>query len=211
LCHNPAILRWSWITSQYRFNPDTYEALMAEELPSYHRLQEEIAAAARREGAARILDLGTGTGVTARRVLEHHPRARLVGIDENSDMLEAARRILPAGADLRVARLEDALPSGPFDLVVSALAIHHLDATGKADLFRRVAAILGTGGRFVVGDLIVPDDPRDIVTPTDGVYDKPSTLPEQVAWLRAAGFETTIAWLERDLAVLVGDLDNGDE
>ena len=34
-----------------------------------------------------------------------------------------------------VARLEDPLPPGPFDLVVSALAGHYLDGPTKADLF----------------------------------------------------------------------------
>ena len=44
------------------------------------------------------------------------------------------------GADLRLQDLRDPLPDGPFDLVFSALAIHHLDAAAKADLFARVAA-----------------------------------------------------------------------
>jgi len=192
--------------SQYHFNPETYEAMMAKEVPAYHRLQEQVAAAAIGRGAARILDLGTGTGVTARKVLSIHPRAELVGIDASAEMLAAARRVLPHHADLKVARLEDPLPPGPFDLVVSALAVHHLDGAGKGDLFRRVAKILVPGGRFVLGDVIVPDDPRNVVTPIDGVHDTPSTVADQLAWLRATGFAAAIAWLERDLAVLVGDL-----
>lgn len=192
--------------SQFHFNPETYEVLIAAEVPSYGRLQDEIAAASIRRGVERILDLGTGTGVTARRVLGVHPQARLVGIDVSPTMLAAARRVLPAEAELRVARFEDPLPPGPFDLVVSALAVHHLDGAGKADLFRRVATALAPGGRFVLGDLIVPEDRRDAVTPIDGVYDQPSTLPEQLAWLRGAGLVAATSWLERDLAVLVGDL-----
>jgi tRNA (cmo5U34)-methyltransferase len=193
--------------SQYRFDPDAYDALMAQEVPSYHRLQAAIAAAAERDGVTRILDLGTGTGVTAGRVLEIHPHARLIGIDENAEMLAAARRALPEAADLLVARLEDPLPSGQFDLVVSALAVHHLDGAGKAGLFRRIAQVLGPRGRFVLGDVIVPVDPRDLVTPIDGVYDKPSSVAEQLDWLREAGFAASVAWQERDLAVLVGDLE----
>ncbi len=53
-------------------------------------------------------------------------------------------RSCPA-ADLRVARLQDPLPAGPFDLVFSALAVHHLDPTEKATLFREVAARLQPG------------------------------------------------------------------
>jgi tRNA (cmo5U34)-methyltransferase len=101
--------------------------------------------------------------------------------------------------------LEDPLPAGPFDLVVSALAVHHLDGPGKADLFRRVAAVLDPGGRFVIGDLVVPDDPADVVTAIDGVYDTPSSAAEQIASLRAAGLVAELAWSHRDLAVLVAD------
>jgi tRNA (cmo5U34)-methyltransferase len=74
-------------------------------------------------------------------VLDLHPQAELVGIDESAEMLAAAS-INVTAADLRVSRLQDALPEGNFDLVVSALAVHHLDGAGKADLFTRVAARL---------------------------------------------------------------------
>jgi tRNA (cmo5U34)-methyltransferase len=73
-------------------------------------------------------------------------------------------------------------------------------------LFVRVARALSPGGRFVLGDVIVPDDPHDVVTPVDGVYDQPSTIDEQLVWLAAAGFVAHMAWRDRDLAVLVGDL-----
>jgi tRNA (cmo5U34)-methyltransferase len=194
--------------SRYHFQPETYEALMVEEVPSYDRLQREVAAAAAiRKDVKRILDLGTGTGVTARHVLDTLPNAQLVGLDESPEMVAAARRALPATVDLRVARLEAPLPPGPFDLVVSALAVHHLDGAGKADLFRRIVDALKPAGRFVLGDIIVPEDPRDVVTPIDGVYDQPSTVAEQLAWLRAAGFMAAVSWLEHDLAVLIGDLE----
>ena len=55
---------------------------------------------------------------------------------------------------------------GQFDLVFSALAVHHLDTAGMEDLFRRVAGVLSPGGRFVLGDVVVPRDPSDVVTPS---------------------------------------------
>jgi hypothetical protein len=88
----------------------------------------------------------------------------------------------------------------------SALAVHHLDGQGKADLFRRVANVVVPGGRFVVGDVVVPEDPADAVTPIDGEYDKPSSAAEQLRWLCEAGFRAHVAWAEADVAVLVGDL-----
>ena len=61
--------------------------------------------------------------------------------------------------------------------------MHHLDGAGKADLFARVADRLRPGGRFVLGDVVVPEDPADVVTPIDGVYDMPSTVADQLGWL----------------------------
>jgi tRNA (cmo5U34)-methyltransferase len=194
---------------QFHFDPDTYNDLMTSEVPAYARLQAAVAEAAGSHAAGggqrepRLLELGTGTGETAIHVLAAHPGAELVGVDASENMLSHARPRLP-DADLRVAKLEDPLPDGPFDMVFSALAVHHLDGPAKADLFRRVANVLTPGGRFVLGDLIVPDDPAEVVTPIDGVFDQPSSVEEQLGWLSDAGLAPALTWREKDLAVLVG-------
>ena len=187
--------------ADYRFVPEGYLDSMLEDIPDYPELQAETVRATEGLRAARILELGTGTGETARRVLERHPGAHLTGIDVSPEMLEEARRALP-DADLRVARLEDPLPAGPFDLVVSTLAVHHLDAAGKADLFARVAAVLEPGGRFILADVVVPERPEDAVIPCTPGYDLPDSVPDQLEWLRAAGLEPRVTWSRRDLAVL---------
>ncbi|MDQ6775033.1 MAG: class I SAM-dependent methyltransferase [Actinomycetota bacterium] len=190
---------------QFHWDPDTYLALMREEVPDYERLQDE-AVAATGSDAARVLELGTGTGETTRRVLERHLRASLVGVDASSEMLGHARAALaPELVDLRVGRLEDPLPEGPFDLVIAVLAVHHLDGPGKADLFARVAAVLAPGGRLVLGDVVIPDDPADVVTPIDGGYDTPSSVANQQRWMEEAGLQARVAWARADLAVLVGE------
>lgn len=190
---------------QFHFNPDTYLELVVSEVPSYEELEDRTAEATVGMPATTILDLGAGTGETAARVSEKHPSARLVGIDESAEMLAHARLRVPHG-DFRVGRLEDPLPSGPFDLVVSALAVHHLDGSGKQDLFTRIAERLVSNGRFVMADLVIPDDPTDAVTPIDGVYDKPSRVADLLMWLREAGFGSHVAWSNRDLAIIVGEL-----
>jgi tRNA (cmo5U34)-methyltransferase len=194
---------------QFHWDPDTYLELMHSEVPDYERLQDAVArACAEPPLPVRVmLELGTGTGETAGRMLRAQPDAELVGIDASRGMLEVAREALPADrVTLTLGRLEDSLPPGPFQLVFSALAVHHLDGPGKAALFDRVAAVLPGGGRFVLGDVIVPVDSADTVTPIDDDgYDTPSTLADQLGWLEAAGFEARVAWAHRDLAVLVGD------
>src|SRR5690242_6323039 len=103
---------WDW-------NPDTYPEVVAE-IPAYEELQEAVVDATRGVDLRRVLELGTGTGETALRILAEHAGASWTGIDSSDAMLARARERLP-DADLRLGRLEDPLPEGPFDLVVSAL------------------------------------------------------------------------------------------
>lgn len=189
--------------ARFQWEPQTYLELVRADIPAYAQLEEE-AAAAGGAGALRVLELGVGTGETTKRVLARHPEATVVGIDESAVMLAKAREELPAErVELRAGRLEDALPGGPFDLVVSALTVHHLEGPGKADLFERVARVLTPHGRFVLADLIVPEDPADAYAAIDPDYDKPSTIADQLTWLRQAHLEPTVTWRQGDLAVIV--------
>ncbi|MCK9900778.1 methyltransferase [Parafrankia colletiae] len=193
------------MAQQYHFDPATYRDMVIAEVPAYADLQDQVARAGADTPTTRLLDLGAGTGETSLRVLARHPHATLVALDESAAMLDRAQAQLPT-AHLHVGRLQDPLPAGPFDLVVSALAVHHLDGPGKADLFTRVAAVLRPGGRFVLGDVVVPDDPRDAVTPTNAEHDRPSGVREQIGWLHAAGFRAAVVWQSRDLVVIAADL-----
>lgn len=192
--------------TEFEWDPDTYRALMAEEIPDYDRLQTELVTAVAAHDPQTVLDLGIGSGLTAHLVAEAVPAAHITGIDASESMLAAARSLFDASGNPRAAlalgRLEDPLPQGPFDLVMSTLAIHHLDGPGKADLFARIAEVLAPDGRFVLADLIVPADPADAVTPIDGIEDTPSTLDSQLSWLRDAGLDPRVEWLHRDLAVV---------
>ncbi len=193
-----------------RWDPEGYLDFIRTEIPDYDHLQVELSAATRDLEVSAILDLGAGTGETARRVVAEHPGARLVGLDESAEMLAAAERALDGvDASFEVRRLEDPPPPGAFDLVVSALAVHHLDALGKAQLFAQVHGALRPGGRFALGDVVLPERPGESATPTDPTYDRPSSVEDQLAWLRVAGFTARVAWRRGDLAVLVADRPRG--
>jgi tRNA (cmo5U34)-methyltransferase len=192
--------------SQFHFTPDSYLEMIRADVERFDEFQGAIAAATRTVGAQRMLELGTGTGETARRVLGQHPDAVLVGIDESDSMLEQARRELPEAVELRVSRLQDPLPEGPFDLVFSALTVHHLSGEEKADLFRRIATVLEADGRFVLGDVVVPERSEDAVTPLTEGFDLPDSIADQLRWLSEAGFRGYVVWAWKDLAVISAEL-----
>lgn len=193
------------IEGQFHFDPDTYGAMIREDIPIFEQLQEELAVASGTD-ARRVLELGMGTGETTRRLLARHPSATVVGVDASEQMLERAGQTLPVDrVQLHVGRLEDPLPEGNFDLVASALAIHHLTGEDKVQLFARIAAALDPGGRFVLADVIVPDDPADAVTALTPDFDRPSTVAEQLEWLADAGLQPRVTFSHRDLVVLVAE------
>jgi tRNA (cmo5U34)-methyltransferase len=176
---------------------------------------------------ARVLDLGAGTGLLAAMVARAHPSAELVLLDGAAGMLEEARERLGDRAAYVVADLGDPLPEGPWDAVVSALAIHHLGDDGKRALFARVRDALAPGGVFVNAEQILGPTPE-----LDAVYlgrhhlaalelgaseaeweaalvrmvhDRCATVADQLAWLTEAGFAAVDApWRDGRFAVLAG-------
>jgi tRNA (cmo5U34)-methyltransferase len=193
--------------AQFHFTPGHYLERIRGEVRGYDELQEQVTAATAGIDAGSFLELGVGTGETARRVLALHPGARLTGIDSSPEMLERARSTLPSRQveELAVSRLEDPLPHGPFDLVFSALVVHHLEKAAKRDLFGRVAQVLAPAGRFVLGDVVVPERPEDAVIALTEGFDLPDRIDDQLAWLDAAGLSSRAVWSQRDLAVMVAD------
>lgn len=175
----------------------------------------------------RILDIGAGTGVLSTRVAAAHPEAGLVLLDGAPAMLERAKAALGDRATTCVADFRDPLPDGPFDAVVSALAIHHLDDAGKRDLFLRVHATLAPGAVFVNAEHVAGPTPwlearyqawhraesaALGTTPEEWAaaeermsFDKLSPVAPHLDWLREAGF-TDVDCLFRDhgFAVMVG-------
>ena len=87
--------------------------------------------------------------------------------------------------------MQDPLPDGPWDLVISVLSVHHLDEDQKRDLFRRVRE---QSRAFVMGDVVVAE-PQ--VTPLEEGVDLPSCAEDMAEW---CGGE--ILWRADDLAVI---------
>jgi tRNA (cmo5U34)-methyltransferase len=186
------------------FDPETYDGFIREDVPGYERLHEAVAGESASEPASTIVDLGSGTGEAARRILARQRDAHVTAVDASEEMLAAARlRLPPTRASFRVGLLPEAMPEGPFDLAVSVLALHRLPDDAKRELFERVRASLVPNGRFIVGDAVASRDPGVATVAFYPEYDHPATLEDLVAWLCEARFEVDVPWQERDLVVLV--------
>jgi tRNA (cmo5U34)-methyltransferase len=123
------------VAAQRHWDPKTYDERVRAELPLYEELQE-AAIEAIPFVPSRVLELGFGTAETTRRIWERYPDARITGIDSSPEMVFKAREL--GWEEMRLGRIEDPLPDGPWDLVIAVLTVNHLDDDGTRDLFRRV-------------------------------------------------------------------------
>jgi SAM-dependent methyltransferase len=90
-----------------------------------------------------VLDVGCGTGITAR--LFQAAGCRVLGIDPDPRMADLARR---GGLEVEVAKVEDWDPAGrAFDAVIAGQAWHWVDPVAGA---AKAAQALRPGGRLAV-------------------------------------------------------------
>ena len=99
----------------------------------------------------RILDLGAGTGLLSYFWLQHCPESEYVLVDIADEMLDVARKRFSGMSNIsyEVLNYMNVLPSGNFDVVASALSVHHLENEDKLNLFGRIYDLLPSGGLFV--------------------------------------------------------------
>ena len=176
------------MAAQFHMKPDTYDEEIRAELPLYEELQQ-ASIAATPCAPERVLELGFGTAETTRRIWERYPETRITGIDSSPDMVFKARQL--GWEEMRLGRIEDPLPDGPWDLVIAVLVVHHLDDDGKRDLFRRVR---DQSRSLVLGDVVVVEPQTVALEP--GV-DLPATAADQAEWC-----DGEVVWEQGDFAVI---------
>jgi tRNA (cmo5U34)-methyltransferase len=204
-----------------------YEALRRRLVPSFDLLYSTAVKALGLAGCElrRVLDLGAGTGLLARAVAAAYPSSELVLFDGAAAMLEQARGSLGERVSCVLGDLNGELPAGPWDAVVSAMAIHHLEHPAKRRLFERIHAALSPGGVFVnVEQVSGPSAMLDAAymrwherraaelgasrSEWDGALERMrvdynASVEQQLQWLAAAGFaDVDCLFKDHRLAVL---------
>ena len=147
----------------------------------------------------RVVDLGSGPGSLASRVVRALPEATVVAVDLDPVLLEIGRhalrdeqRITFVDADLSDPRLAEIAGTG-FDAAMSTTALHWLSRDHLAGLYRSLAAMLRPGGIFLNGDRHHGEEPGVIAQVVRAVRSaRPETFPEgALTWER---------WWEKALA-----------
>ncbi|HEY7555240.1 MAG TPA: methyltransferase domain-containing protein [Candidatus Binatia bacterium] len=207
-----------------------YDSSILRLVPHYHEQHEIILQLLpfETELPLQILDLGCGTGVLSHVLLRAFPKAKVVACDLAANMLETTRKNLAAYHDrveLRQADFGKADLGSGYDLIVSGLAIHHLDDAGKRSLYHRLFNALKPAGMFLNREIVIGATPsltkvyeqwwRDFVKAngeSDETWfqkyfeeDLPASVEDQLKWLSDAGFiDVACHWRYINFAIFGG-------
>ena len=177
-----------------------------------------------------ILDIGAGTGLLTALLLNKYTGATATLMDCSEQMLDLARKRFADRKNVRFITGDYSIAdlSGPYDLICSALSIHHLPHDEKRSLYGRINDSLNPGGVFVNADQVLgessgiqkrfieywdgfvrggpltPQEIEEIRTRRD-TLDKTERLGVQLGWLRESGFsEVDVIYKNRMLVVFMG-------
>jgi cyclopropane fatty-acyl-phospholipid synthase-like methyltransferase len=188
---------------------------LSREIPHRH-IAEGMLLDALPQRVERLIDLGTGDGRLIGLIRERHRRAVAIGIDFSEPMLQRAKQRFANDPLVEILDhdLSQPLPKQtPVDVIVSALAIHHLQHERKRSLFSEIHSLLMPRGVFVNLDLVVSASPQQhehfreaIGRRQDDPADRLAGLCEQLYWLKDAGFievDCRFKWMELALIVAV--------
>jgi tRNA (cmo5U34)-methyltransferase len=108
----------------------------------------------------RVLDLGAGTGLYTLKLLERYPRAKVTLVDFAPNMLEIARQIFADNQNISFIHADYGnydFAGEKFDIVISALSIHHFDKEEKGKIYNKISSLLTPDGEFLNADQISGD------------------------------------------------------
>lgn len=166
----------------------------------------------------RVLDLGAGTGLLSLFISKQFPNSQITLVDVSDAMLAKAKERFSGDLNRFEFITSDYSKqlSGEFDVVVSALSIHHLTENLKIELFRHIYDVLPKDGIFINADQVLGSTPEiesiyrktwiqqvknrgvsdaDLNAALERMKeDKMSTLENQLNWLKQANFEAVDCW-----------------
>lgn len=202
---------------QHTFNAvsESYDAQRRKLIPCFDdfygmalKLSEQI------HPVCKIMDVGAGTGLLSALYAERYPQAKIDLIDISEEMLIKAGERFEGNDNIEFILQDFAemeTEEGEYDVVISALAIHHLTDEMKQKLFGKIYYSLRPGGMFINADQVLGASEfseriytsawRTMVENHTELtqeekssaferikLDKMSTLENQLKWLQDAGF-----------------------
>ncbi|NNF11877.1 MAG: class I SAM-dependent methyltransferase [Gemmatimonadetes bacterium] len=211
-----------------RLEIDDYDATIRRWIPGYEVMLSAAADAVAAIRPEHVVDLGAGTGGLSEALLERPEIGMVELLDVDDEMMARARaRLERFGDRVRFTMRSYDAPFEPCDAFTASLALHHIPTLeAKAALFARAFAALRPGGVLVNADCNMPADEEGRAPlyrhwadhqMSHGISEEVAyahftewagedtylPLDDEIAALRAIGFEAERVWNDGPIGVTV--------
>ena len=177
-----------------------------------HKKIESLILSYKNDDAIKLLELGIGTGLTTKKILDIKPHIHVDAIDFSHTMIQGAQKLLePYNVNFIEGDYAKITFDKDYDIVCSVIGIHHQTQEGKKELFNKIYTSLKSGGIFVFGDLVtyknkhvaalnnakhfhhLVNNTTNDTTLTEWAFhhqylNELAPLEDQLEWLKEAGF-----------------------
>lgn len=209
-----------------------YDDFMLKCIPDYLNLIENLIDIIPFNSNAQIniCDLGSGTGNVTKQLMQVFPCANITCVDISPMMTDFAKsKLNDPTIKFEVADFNDYKFKDRYDVIVSALALHHLESNDdKKSFYKQIYDALNPGGVFYNADIVISacensenknmenwiewlrnyhteEDLMEMVINRYYEEDRPTTLANHLKWMQDIGFRNTdVIWKQKKGAVYGG-------
>ena len=214
----------------------TYDANRPQLVPEfesfYGTLIKQIAFPS--DATFRVLDLGAGTGLLTAMLHERFDKAEFLVTDISNNMLKIAKERFAGKPQIKLLNRDNRnlTENNYFDVIISALSLHHLSHPEKAQVYKDCFKALKPSGKFINADQVLgttqteermfEESWRSEVQAT-GLSetlikeaqirmkeDRNARLSDQLDWLQTAGFQRVECWYQRNRFSVFGGIKTDD-
>ncbi|MBV5282381.1 MAG: class I SAM-dependent methyltransferase [Paludibacter sp.] len=223
----------STVKEHFEAEAHEFDSIIVKLIPYYDQMINALIDSIQfdRFDSIRIIDLGCGTGTIAKRLADRFPNSKIVCLDIASKMIEIAKYKLldHKNTEFIVGDFSKIDFKEQFDVVVSSLALHHIETDNeKKEFYTKIFNVLANSGQFVNADVVLAttdyqqdtnmnrwmdymnksvsmDEIQNKWIPSYKVEDRPAKLIDQLKWLEEIGFRTVdVIWKYYNFSVYGG-------
>ena len=179
----------------------------------------------------KVIDLGCGTGTIAKKIAERFKNSQITCVDIASNMIGMAKTKMAKYNHTKYI-IDDFAKiqfTENFDVVVSSLALHHLETDNqKIEFYKKIFDLLNDKGTFMNGDVVLASteywqdlnmqkwieymsrsvsmqEIENNWIPKYKSEDRPAVLLDQLRWLKEIGFKhVDVIWKYFNFSVYGG-------
>lgn len=223
----------STVKEHFEAEAHEFDSIIVKLIPYYDQMINALIDSIQfdRFDSIRIIDLGCGTGTVAKRLADRFPNSKIVCLDIASKMIEIAKYKLldHKNTEFIVGDFSKIDFKEQFDVVVSSLALHHIETDNeKKEFYTKIFNVLANSGQFVNADVVLAttdyqqdtnmnrwmdymnksvsmDEIQNKWIPSYKAEDRPAKLIDQLKWLEEIGFRTVdVIWKYYNFSVYGG-------